>query len=140
MDAKKLLLHPDLHPSLRGLPRTDHLLLQIQKILGRPQNCLRSPIRQHSLSQTPTVFPLPLRVEGPRLKQIPYTGPLVCSPPPRLVDKTPSPPLRKHLPVDALAHLTLPLQERLTLFPLVLHAPPPTGTNIPPPDLMRKTY
>ena len=52
----------------------------------------------------------------------------------------PSPPTRKHLPVDALAHLTLPLQEGLTRLPLVLHAPPPPGTDIPPPDLMRKTY
>jgi len=54
--------------------------------------------------------------------------------------RVPSPPVRKHLPVDALAHLTLPLQEGLTRLPLVLHAPPPPGTEIPPPDLMRKTY
>jgi len=54
--------------------------------------------------------------------------------------EVPSPPIRKHLPVDALAHLTLPLQEGLTCFPLVLHAPPPPGTNIPPPDLMKRTY
>jgi len=54
--------------------------------------------------------------------------------------KVPSPPIRKHLPIDALAHLTLPLQEGLTRLPLILHAPPPPGTNIPPPALMRKTY
>ena len=39
--------------------------------------------------------------------------------------KVPSPPQRGHLRVDALAHLTLPLQEGLKYFPLVLHAPPP---------------
>ena len=38
--------------------------------------------------------------------------------------KIPSPPLRMHLPVDSLAHLTLPLQEGLTRFPLVYQAPP----------------
>jgi len=54
--------------------------------------------------------------------------------------KSPSPPVRKHLPVDALAHLTLPLQEGLTRLPLVLHAPPPPGANIPPPELMQKAY
>ena len=43
--------------------------------------------------------------------------------------KVPSPPLRKHLPVDALAHLTLPLQEGLTRFPLLLQAPPPPSTK-----------
>ena len=52
----------------------------------------------------------------------------------------PSPPIRKHLPVDALAHLTLPLQEGLTRLPPILYAPPPPGTNIPPADLMRRTY
>jgi len=54
--------------------------------------------------------------------------------------KTPSPATRKHPPVDALAHLTLPLQEGLTRLPLILHAPPPPGANIPPSDLMKKTY
>jgi len=54
--------------------------------------------------------------------------------------KTPSPPLSKHLPVDALAHLTLPLQEGLTRLPLVLHAPPPLEANIPPPKLMKRGY
>jgi len=54
--------------------------------------------------------------------------------------ETPSPALRKHLPVDALAHLTLPLQEGLSCLPLVLHAPPPPGTTIPPPDFMKRTY
>jgi len=54
--------------------------------------------------------------------------------------KVPSPPIRKYLPVDALGHLTLPLQQGLTCLPLILHAPPPPRTNIPPPDLMKKTY
>ena len=54
--------------------------------------------------------------------------------------KVPSPPVKKHLPVDALAHLTLPLQEGLSRLPPILHTLPPPGTNIPPPDLMRKTY
>jgi len=39
-----------------------------------------------------------------------------------------------------MAHLTLPLQEGLTRLPLILHAPPPPGTNIPPPELMKRTY
>jgi len=54
--------------------------------------------------------------------------------------EVPSPPLRKHLPVDALAHLNLPLQEGLTPFPLVLDATPPLGTEITPPKMMKKTY
>jgi len=48
--------------------------------------------------------------------------------------KIPSPPLWKYLPVDALAHLTLPLQEGLTRLPHVLLAPPPLGRISPPPS------
>ena len=54
--------------------------------------------------------------------------------------RVPNPSTRKHLPIDALAHLTLPLQEGLTRLPLVLHTPPAPGTDNPPPELMRRTY
>ena len=48
--------------------------------------------------------------------------------------------MRKHLPIDALAHLTIPLTEGLSRLPLVLKLPPPPGENIPPPFLMARTY
>ena len=51
----------------------------------------------------------------------------------------PRPPIRKHLPIDAMAHLVIPLMEGLTRLPLVLHAPPPQGSDIPPPQLMLRT-
>ena len=47
----------------------------------------------------------------------------------------PSPPMWKHLPIDALAHLPIPLSEGLSRFPLVLQTPPPPGENIPLPSL-----
>ena len=52
----------------------------------------------------------------------------------------PSPPMRKHLPIDGLAHLTIPLSQGLSRIPLVLMTPPPPGENIPPPLLMARTY
>src|SRR6195952_5169352 len=52
----------------------------------------------------------------------------------------PAPPIRKHLPKDALAHLMLPLSDGLSRFPLILHAPPPAGSKIPPAQLMARTY
>ena len=52
----------------------------------------------------------------------------------------PLPPLRKHLPIDALARLTIPYGEGLSRFPLVLKMAPPPGTDIPPPALMTRTY
>ena len=54
--------------------------------------------------------------------------------------EAPFPPIRKPLLVDALAHLTLPLQGGLTRLPVSCTLPPPPRTNILPPPLMRKTY
>ena len=45
-----------------------------------------------------------------------------------------------HLPIDALAHLTIPLSDGLSGFPLVLKIPPPPGEDIPPPLLIARTY
>ena len=39
-----------------------------------------------------------------------------------------------------MAHLVIPLIEGLSRLPMVLHAPPPAGTDIPPPQLMIRTY
>ena len=52
----------------------------------------------------------------------------------------PKPPIREHLPIDAMAHLVIPLIGGLSRLPLVLRAPPPPGTDIPPPQLMLRTY
>ena len=47
----------------------------------------------------------------------------------------PSPPMRKHLPIDALAHLTISLSEGLSHFPLVLQTPPPpNGAHLQGPE------
>ena len=52
----------------------------------------------------------------------------------------PSPPICKHLHIDAMAHLVIPLMEGLSRLPLFLHAPAPPGTDIPPPQLILRTY
>lgn len=52
----------------------------------------------------------------------------------------PAPPVRKPLPINALAHLTLPYAEGLSRFPLVLKMPLLPGTNISPVTLMAQTY
>ena len=39
-----------------------------------------------------------------------------------------------------MAHLAIPLIGGLSRLPMVLHGPPPAGTDIPPPQLMLKTY
>ena len=48
--------------------------------------------------------------------------------------------MRKHLPIDALAHLTIPLSDGLSRLPLVLAIPPPAGENIHLSLLMARTY
>src|SRR5205807_5822067 len=52
----------------------------------------------------------------------------------------PRPPVRTHLPVDALAHLTLPLLEGLSFAPLFpAHLLPREG-GLPPVDVMTAAY
>ena len=48
--------------------------------------------------------------------------------------------MRKHLPIDALAHLTILLSDGLSRFPLVLKMPAPAGEIIPSPLLIAHTY
>ena len=55
--------------------------------------------------------------------------------PPNWRTPVPSPPMRKHLPIDALAHLTIPLSQGLSRFPLVLKIPPRPARTSPPPSL-----
>jgi len=52
----------------------------------------------------------------------------------------PCPPLRQHLPINALAHLTLLFPNGLSRLPLIVHAPLPAGTDIPPTALMRPPF
>jgi len=134
MDDEQFLLHPYLHPVPGGLPPPHRSLLQVQKVSRRTQCRLRPPEPQPGLGQTPTIVPLPLLPQSPGLVQTPHDRPLLRLPPPQLAHEGPlSPPIMKHLPVDALAHLTLPLQVGLTRLPLVLHAPPPTRDEHSPP-------
>ena len=39
-----------------------------------------------------------------------------------------------------MVHLVIPLIEGLSRLPQVLHAPPPYGSDIPPPQLMLRAY
>jgi len=52
----------------------------------------------------------------------------------------PSPPVRTHLPVDALAHLTLPLLENLSFAPLIRSSLLPDLPPLPPEQIMRSAY
>ena len=139
-DHEQLLLHPDLHPVPRGLPPPHCLLLQIQETPRRSRNCPRPPSANPASARLPQSFPALSSFRAQDSSRHLTVGLSSVYLPLSWRTKVPSPPIRKHLPVDALAHLTLPLQQGLTYLPLVLHAPPPPRTNIPPPDLMRKTY
>ena len=56
--------------------------------------------------------------------------------------KTPlrSPPVRTHLPVDALAHLTLPLLEGLTFAPMINSTLLPDLPALPSDEIMTNAY
>jgi len=52
----------------------------------------------------------------------------------------PSPPGRTHLPVDAMAHLTLPLLEGLSFAPLINSSLLLEHPTLPPDDVMKAAY
>src|SRR5205807_1519144 len=52
----------------------------------------------------------------------------------------PCPPVRTHLPVDPLAHLTIPLLEGLSFAPLFLAHLLPSKEGLPPIDIMTAAY
>jgi len=52
----------------------------------------------------------------------------------------PSPPTRTHLPVDAMAHLTLPLLGNLTFAPLINSSLLPDLPPLPPDNVMKAAY
>ena len=51
-----------------------------------------------------------------------------------------SPPVRTHLPVDALAHLTLPLLEGLSYAPLINSTLLPDLPALPSDEIMTNAY
>ena len=52
----------------------------------------------------------------------------------------PSPPVRTHLPVDALAHLTLPLLVGLSFSPLINSTLRPDLPSLPTDEMMTNAY
>jgi len=142
MDAKQLFLNPYLHPLPRSLPppHRHYVLLQVQKTPHRPLSCLHPPNANPASARLPPSFPSLSAFRAQDSSRHLTRGLTSVYLPLDWRTETPSPPLRKHLSVDALANLTLPLQEGLTCFPLVLHVRSPPGTNIPLSELMKRTY
>jgi len=75
--------------SREACPPPHLLLLQIQETPCVPQSRLRPPVHQPGLSQTPTILPLPLLLQGPGHLQAPYSRPLLRLPPPQLAHEGP---------------------------------------------------
>ena len=123
-----------------GMPPAIGPVLQLPKAPSRILNCLRPPNRQPCSHTTPPLLPLCLQLWRPRLLKTPCEGTLICVPPPGLAHGDPLPRLGEDLPVNSLAHFTLPLQEALSRFPLILHTSPPTGSHIPPAPLMKLAF
>jgi len=133
MDNEQFFFHSYRHPVPRGLSPSDHLLLRYTRHLAALTIACAPPKANPTSARLQQFFPSLYSFRAHDSSRDLTRGlPSVYLP----LDwrtNVPSPPLRKHLPVDALAHLTLPLQEGLTCLCLVLHAPSPPGTNIPPP-------
>lgn len=90
------------------------------------------PTHNPAAARLPTSFPSLLVFKAPDSSRHLTVGLSSFYLPLNWQTPVPTPPMRKHLPIDTLAHLTIPLSEGLSCFPLVLHTPPPAGEDIPP--------
>ena len=140
MGYQLLLLDPHLHPHEQSLPSTHCRVLQISQKTCCPAHSLRSASPNPAAARLPTSFPSLSVFRAQDFSRHLTKGLSSVYLP--LDWRTPvsTPPIRKHLPIDTMAHLLLPLMGGLSRLPLVLHAPPPQGANIPPPHLMLRAY
>jgi len=140
MDDEQPLLHPHLHPVPGGLPPPIASYCRDRRGLADLRVTCTPPNANPASARLPQSFPSLSSFRAQDSSRHLTKGLSSLYLPHNWRTRVPSPPIRKHLPINTLAHLTLPLQGGLTNPPLVLHAPPPHWTNIPPPALMRRTY
>ena len=123
MDHQCLLLPPNLHPSPRGVQPPIISYCKYKKRLAALRISYAPPTNHLATARVPAFFPSlsPFRPQD-SLGHLTQSLSSVYLP---LDWRTPvpSPLIREDLPVDALVHLTCPLQESLTRFPLILHPP-----------------
>ena len=140
MGHQLLLLDTHHHTYARGMPPTHRHLLQISWRLAAPRITCAPPTQNPAAARLPSFFPSPSVFRAQDSSRHLTKGLSSVYLPLDWRSTVPTPPIWKHLPRDAMAHLIIPLLEGLSRLPLVLHAPPPPGMHIPPPQLMPKTY
>jgi len=131
MDDKLLLLHPHFHPSPRGLPPPNCLILQVQETLDRPQGRRRPPYANPAAARLPASFPSLSSFRAQDSSRHLTTGLASVYLPLHWRTMVPSPPQRRRLPVDALAHLTSPCRRASHTSRLSYTPPPPLGRTSP---------
>ena len=140
MRKQELLFDPHVDPHTRSLPLTHQPLLPPPLPPCCPLNSIPPTDPQPRHSQAPAYFPSmtifrALYSSRHLTKGLSsYYLPLDWRAP------VPSSPMYKHLSINAVTHLTIPLSKGLSRFPLVLNIPPTARKNIPPPLLMALTH
>ena len=133
-------LHPNLNPISGSIPPPHRHLLPIPKTPGGPDAHLCPPLNTPAATRLPASFPSLSAFRAQDSSRHLTRGLSAVYLPLDWCSRVPSTSIWKHLPSEALAHLTRPLQERVRRFPVSLHTPLPPGSNIPPLQLMLRTY
>lgn len=140
MGHQLLLLYPDGHLDTRSLPCPIVAYCKYWRRLAALRVACAPPTHNPESVRLPASFPSLSVFRAQDSSRHHTKGLSLVYLPLDWKTPVPSPPIRKHLPIDAMAHLIIPLMSGLSRLPLDLHAPLPAGSNIPPPDLMRRTY
>ena len=136
MDPQRLLLHPNLHLVAGGMPPPITTYCRYRRRLAALRIACALSTNYLAAARLPASFPSLSAFRAQDSSRHLTSGLSSVYLPLDSRTLVLSPPIRKHLPIDALAHLMRPLQEGLRRFPHVLHSPLPTGSNIPPAHLM----
>ena len=122
------------------VPTATHGPSPSQETDGCPQARLLPDVYQLRFGPPLQVFPHSTQDQGARLPSRPVHTPGSQCHATQLEDSAPLPPVRTHLPVDALAHLTLPLLEGLSYAPLINSTLLPDLPALPSDEIMTNAY
>jgi len=107
---------------------------------GRPQGFLLPPKCEPRDGPPSPLLPLTLGAPGTRLLKNPYKGAHFSLPSLTLEDPRPVPPIRNHLPLDAVAYRTIPFTLGLSRMLMINSHLVSPALTLPPQSLMDNTY
>ena len=132
-DHQRLILDPNLHLLLKGLPPPIISYCRSKRRLAALRVAC-PPHKQPGHNKTPCSPPLPIGLDGPRLLSTPYQRSLIGLPPPGLAESPSVPPYQEAPTYRCLSAPHTPSTGRPNMLPSCPPRPNPRQEQHPPPS------